>query len=325
MLTGGLGPTDDDLTRDTGWESLQTRKELHFLVLISFFYFLGSWLVWGRTIGGTIFDVRIETLDGAPPANTGAVRSTQPAGAQWTYSGGGYVLTQLALSDVSGLPFAALAERGAVKRKSKTGVVFDGIRRARSGDEKTSPDPCPATPPPPPPWARPARTATARSTSPAAPPRRAPRRRRPPRARPARPRSSRRPGPGPGRPVRRPPGSAAGSPRSHGPGAGLGGQALILKSPFFLANVALSVLVFTAMFTGYTYLAEMLEKSAGIAPAHAEEIRDVAKFVVFDECWKFLTDETASSIVAELFRTGRKWNASTWSLGFATTSQSELK
>jgi len=44
-------------------------------------------------------------------------------------------------------------------------------------------------------------------------------------------------------------------------------QAKILKDPFFLANVALSVLVFTAMFTGYTYLAEMLEKSAGIPPA----------------------------------------------------------
>jgi len=47
----------------------------------------------------------------------------------------------------------------------------------------------------------------------------------------------------------------------------IGEQAAILKSPFFLANVALSVLVFTAMFTGYTYLAETLEKSAGIAPA----------------------------------------------------------
>jgi predicted MFS family arabinose efflux permease len=51
-------------------------------------------------------------------------------------------------------------------------------------------------------------------------------------------------------------------------GGGAGSQAQILKSPFFLANVALSVLVFTAMFTGYTYLAEMLEKSAGIAPAN---------------------------------------------------------
>jgi predicted MFS family arabinose efflux permease len=47
----------------------------------------------------------------------------------------------------------------------------------------------------------------------------------------------------------------------------MGTQARILKSPFFLANVALSILVFTAMFTGYTYLAEMLEKSARIAPA----------------------------------------------------------
>ncbi|MYN38510.1 MFS transporter [Duganella sp. FT109W] len=44
-------------------------------------------------------------------------------------------------------------------------------------------------------------------------------------------------------------------------------QLQILKSRFFLANVALSVLVFTAMFTGYTYLAEMLEQSAGVAPA----------------------------------------------------------
>ena len=48
----------------------------------------------------------------------------------------------------------------------------------------------------------------------------------------------------------------------------LGAQARILRDPAFLANVALSVLVFTAMFTGYTYLADMLEQSARIAPAH---------------------------------------------------------
>ncbi|MDP5280254.1 serine hydrolase domain-containing protein [Sphingomonas sp. DG1-23] len=52
-----------------------------------------------------------QILDGTPPANSGAVRSTQPAGGQWTYSGGGYVLTQLALSDVSGTPFEMLAQR----------------------------------------------------------------------------------------------------------------------------------------------------------------------------------------------------------------------
>lgn len=53
----------------------------------------------------------VQILDGEPPANSGAVRSTQPAGAQWTYSGGGYVLTQLALSEMGGMPFAELAQR----------------------------------------------------------------------------------------------------------------------------------------------------------------------------------------------------------------------
>ena len=43
----------------------------------------------------------------------------------------------------------------------------------------------------------------------------------------------------------------------------LGEQARILRNPFFVANVALSVLVFTAMFTAYTYLADMFERTAG--------------------------------------------------------------
>lgn len=41
-------------------------------------------------------------------------------------------------------------------------------------------------------------------------------------------------------------------------------QARILKDPYFLGNVVLSVIVFTAMFTAYTYLADTLEKIAGI-------------------------------------------------------------
>ena len=47
----------------------------------------------------------------------------------------------------------------------------------------------------------------------------------------------------------------------------LGEQAKILKSPRFVWNVVLSVVVFTAMFTGYTYLAETLEKVVGIPSA----------------------------------------------------------
>ncbi|WP_076070737.1 MFS transporter [Sphingomonas montana] len=41
-------------------------------------------------------------------------------------------------------------------------------------------------------------------------------------------------------------------------------QARILKDPYFLGNVLLSVIVFTAMFTAYTYLADMLEQIARI-------------------------------------------------------------
>ena len=45
-------------------------------------------------------------------------------------------------------------------------------------------------------------------------------------------------------------------------------QARLFREPCFLANVALSVLVFTAMFTAYTYLADILERLAGVAPAN---------------------------------------------------------
>ncbi|TQK11261.1 putative MFS family arabinose efflux permease [Herbaspirillum sp. SJZ107] len=44
-------------------------------------------------------------------------------------------------------------------------------------------------------------------------------------------------------------------------------QARLFREPYFLANVALSIVVFTAMFTAYTYLADILERLAGIAPA----------------------------------------------------------
>lgn len=32
---------------------------LAFVVLVSFYYFVGSWMMWGKTIGGIIFDVKV--------------------------------------------------------------------------------------------------------------------------------------------------------------------------------------------------------------------------------------------------------------------------
>ena len=33
-----------------------------FVVIVSFYYFAGCWLLWGKTIGGTIFDVRVRPI-----------------------------------------------------------------------------------------------------------------------------------------------------------------------------------------------------------------------------------------------------------------------
>lgn len=43
-------------------------------------------------------------------------------------------------------------------------------------------------------------------------------------------------------------------------------QARIFRERYFLSNVLLSIVVFTAMFAAYTYLADILERVAGIAP-----------------------------------------------------------
>ncbi|UFQ98614.1 MFS transporter [Pseudomonas wenzhouensis] len=45
-------------------------------------------------------------------------------------------------------------------------------------------------------------------------------------------------------------------------------QAKIFKEPYFLSNVLLSIVVFSAMFTAYTYLADILERVAGVPPEH---------------------------------------------------------
>jgi len=34
-----------------------------FVVIVSFYYFAGMWILWGTTIGGTIFDVRVIASD----------------------------------------------------------------------------------------------------------------------------------------------------------------------------------------------------------------------------------------------------------------------
>jgi uncharacterized RDD family membrane protein YckC len=36
-----------------------------FVMMASYYYFAGTWLLWGKTIGGAIFDVKVATLTGS--------------------------------------------------------------------------------------------------------------------------------------------------------------------------------------------------------------------------------------------------------------------
>jgi uncharacterized RDD family membrane protein YckC len=33
-----------------------------FVLMVSYYYFVGAWMLWGRTIGGAVFDVRVPTM-----------------------------------------------------------------------------------------------------------------------------------------------------------------------------------------------------------------------------------------------------------------------
>ena len=45
-----------------------------FVVVMSYYYFAGSWLLWGKTIGGTIFDVRVAPDEGAMSLRAATLR-----------------------------------------------------------------------------------------------------------------------------------------------------------------------------------------------------------------------------------------------------------
>lgn len=53
----------------------------------------------------------LQILDGAPPANSEAVRVDQQPGTAWRYSGGGFTVLQQLMSDAAGEPFPELMER----------------------------------------------------------------------------------------------------------------------------------------------------------------------------------------------------------------------
>jgi CubicO group peptidase (beta-lactamase class C family) len=67
----------------------------------------------------------VQVLDGAPPANTPAIRVDTVPGARLRYSGGGPTVMQLMMEDVSGRPFAALMEETVLRPLGMIHSSFD--------------------------------------------------------------------------------------------------------------------------------------------------------------------------------------------------------
>ncbi|MCJ7557583.1 MAG: beta-lactamase family protein [Gammaproteobacteria bacterium] len=63
----------------------------------------------GYAVGETVPSV-VQVLDGSGPANSEAVRVDKTPGADFRYSGGGYTIVQLMMSDVTDKPFAPLMD-----------------------------------------------------------------------------------------------------------------------------------------------------------------------------------------------------------------------
>ena len=80
----------------------------------------------------------VQVLDGVPPANNVPVRVSTPPGQEWRYSGGGYVLLQVLLEDITGEPFARWMRREVLRpagmMSSRFGRLTDApLAQAASG------------------------------------------------------------------------------------------------------------------------------------------------------------------------------------------------
>lgn len=81
----------------------------------------------------------VQMLDGQPPANTPAVRSFEPPGLGYAYSGGGYTVAQLLMVEAGGQPFPALLERLVLRPAGMAASTFVQplppalVRKAASG------------------------------------------------------------------------------------------------------------------------------------------------------------------------------------------------
>ena len=86
--------------------------------------------IWG--FGGYPADSKLlpsvpQILDGGAPANTKPVRVVERPGTKWSYSGGGFTVMQLLLTDVSKKPFPQLMEETVLKKLDMDHSTYEQV------------------------------------------------------------------------------------------------------------------------------------------------------------------------------------------------------
>ena len=101
----------------------------------------------------------VQVLDGAKPANSAAVRAEAVPGSRWSYSGGGFTVMQLLMTDVTGKSFPDLMAELVLKPLGMADSTYEqplpepGAASRRPGTTPTA-SPFPAAPTPIPRWPR---------------------------------------------------------------------------------------------------------------------------------------------------------------------------
>ncbi len=92
---------------------------------------------------GTQVPSTLQVLDGVPPANSAPVRVDMSPGREWRYSGGGFVVLQQLLEDISGLSFEAFMQREVLAPAGMSHSSFalapDALAQAAVGHDKGLP------------------------------------------------------------------------------------------------------------------------------------------------------------------------------------------
>jgi CubicO group peptidase (beta-lactamase class C family) len=78
----------------------------------------------GSYVAGRPLPTLVQALDGEKPANTAPIRVDVLPGSTWRYSGGGYSMVQLLMTEVTGKPFAELLQTLVLNKIGMTDSTF---------------------------------------------------------------------------------------------------------------------------------------------------------------------------------------------------------